>query len=181
MEYVDVLDENGIPTGEIVTRDEAHQTGKWHRAIVVAIVNGDNKVLLQRRSKNKKKRPGMWDISVAGHVSTGQDSISASIREINEEVKVDFAWFVDVKDFRYMFSYRCQETFEDGTIENQIYDFFILRQNNMTDVTKIRFQEEEVDEVKLVSPSELDWLLKNDTNLIPRPIYPILINYLYRY
>ena len=123
IEYVDVLDENGIPTGEIVTRDEAHKTGKWHRAIVVAIVNSDNKVLLQRRSKNKKKRAGMWDISVAGHVSTGQDSISASIREINEEVKVDFKWIVDVKDFRYMFSYRCQEVFEEGIIENQVYDF----------------------------------------------------------
>ena len=39
MEYVDVLDENGCYTGEIITREEAHRSGKFHRAIIIAIVN----------------------------------------------------------------------------------------------------------------------------------------------
>jgi len=181
MEYFDVLDENGIYTGEIVTREEAHKTGKWHRAIIVAIVNGENKVLIQKRAKTKKKRPGMWDISVAGHVSAGQDSLSASMREVSEEIKVDFRWDIAAKDFRYMFSYRCEEEFEDGTIEKQFYDFFIMRETKVTDAAKVQIQEEEVEEVKLVSPSELDWMLKNDPKFVKRPIYTALINYLYRY
>lgn len=181
MEYVDVLDENGIRTGEIVSREEAHRTGKWHRAIIVAIVNGENKVLIQKRSEKKKKRPGMWDISVAGHVSAGQDSLSASMREVSEEVKVDFRWDIAAKDFRYMFSYRCQEEFEDGTIENQFYDVFIMRETKIETAEKVQFQEEEVSEVRLVSPSELDWMINNDSNFVHRPIYETLINYLYRY
>lgn len=181
MEYVDVLDENGVYTGEIVTREEAHRVGKWHRAIIVAIVNGENKVLIQKRSKNKKKRPGMWDISVAGHVSSGQDSLSASMREVSEEIKVDFRWDIAAKDFRYMFSYRCEEEFEDGTIENQFYDFFVMRELKVVDASKVQIQEEEVEEVKLVSPSELDWMVKNEPNFVKRPIYTALINYLYRY
>lgn len=181
MEYLDVLDENGVYTGEIVTREEAHKTGKWHRAIIVAIVNGENKVLIQKRSAKKKKRPGMWDISVAGHVSAGQDSLSASMREVSEEIKVDFRWDIAAKDFRYMFSYRCEEKFDDGTIENQFYDFFIMREIKVVDAKKVQIQEDEVEEVKLVSPSELDWFIKNEPNFVQRPIYTALINYLYRY
>lgn len=181
MEYVDVLDENGCYTGEIITREEAHRSGKFHRAIIIAIVNAENKVLIQKRSKNKKKRPGMWDISVAGHVSSGQDSLSAAMRETSEEVKVDFRWDIAAKDFRYMFSYRCMEEFNDGTIENQFYDFFIMREVKIESAENVQFQEEEVEEVKLVSPSELDWILKNEPNFVQRPIYTSLINYLYRY
>ena len=38
-ELLDVLDEDGIFTGEVLSRDEIHKRGLWHRAIVVAIVN----------------------------------------------------------------------------------------------------------------------------------------------
>ena len=87
-ELLDVLDENGISTGEVLTRDEIHRRGIWHRAIVVAIINEKNEILLQQRSEKKEKNAGMWDISVAGHISAGQDSLSAAAREINEEVSV---------------------------------------------------------------------------------------------
>lgn len=88
MELIDVLDENGIFTGEVLPRNEIHKRGLWHRAIVVAIVNENNQILLQQRSENKEKNAGMWDISVAGHISAGQDALSAAAREINEEVSV---------------------------------------------------------------------------------------------
>ena len=61
-ELIDVLDENGIKTGEVLSRNEIHQKGLWHRAIVVAIVNKNNQVLLQQRSFKKDKKAGKWDI-----------------------------------------------------------------------------------------------------------------------
>ncbi len=61
-ELIDVLDENGILTGEILPRSEVHKKGLWHRAILVAIVNENNQVLLQQRSFKKEKNAGMWDI-----------------------------------------------------------------------------------------------------------------------
>ena len=108
-ELIDVLDENGIKTGEVLSRNEIHQKGLWHRAIVVAIVNKNNQVLLQQRSFKKDKNAGKWDISVAGHISTGQDALSAAAREINEEVSVNLGYKIDIKDFRYMFSYRKEQ------------------------------------------------------------------------
>ena len=69
-ELLDVLDENGIKTGEVVPRSEVHKRGLWHRSIVVAIINEKNEILLQQRSMTKEKNAGMWDISAAGHITT---------------------------------------------------------------------------------------------------------------
>ena len=46
-EMIDVLDEYGIKTGEILSRKEIHKRGLWHRAIVLAIINENNDILLQ--------------------------------------------------------------------------------------------------------------------------------------
>lgn len=54
-ELIDVLDENGVKTGEILTRKEIHKRGLWHRAIAVAVINEQNQILVQQRSFKKKK------------------------------------------------------------------------------------------------------------------------------
>jgi len=87
-ELIDVLDENGIFTGEVLPRDEVHKRGLWHRAIVVAIVNEKNEVLLQQRSEKKEKNAGMWDISVAGHISAGSNYLESALRELEEELGI---------------------------------------------------------------------------------------------
>ena len=45
-EYIDLLNEDGVKTGEILTRKEVHAKGLWHRAIVIAIINEKNEILL---------------------------------------------------------------------------------------------------------------------------------------
>lgn len=64
-EMIDILDENGVKTGEILTRKEVHKRGLWHRVIVVAIVDNKNQILMQQRSYKKDTNPGKWDISAA--------------------------------------------------------------------------------------------------------------------
>lgn len=179
-ELIDVLDENGIKTGEILSRDEIHKRGLWHRAIVVAIINEKNEVLLQQRSANKEKNAGMWDISAAGHISTGQDALSAAAREINEEVSVSLGYNVDIKAFRYMFSYRVQQKFSEDLIENQFYDFFILRKEGIN-IKNIEIQESEVQAVKFVDINELLKMQEEKKIVERKPVYDELINYLHRY
>ena len=178
-ELIDVLDENGVKTGKIVTRSEVHKKGLWHRSIAVAIVNDDNKVLMQQRSYKKDKNAGMWDISVAGHISTGQDALSAASREINEEVSIDLGFKVDIKDFRYMFSYRKEDIIREDYIERQFYDFFILRKNGLKE-EDIKVQESEVEQVKLVNISELYQMLEKGALVEREPVYRELMNYLFR-
>lgn len=179
-ELIDVLDENGVFTGEVLPRSEIHKKGLWHRSIVVAIVNEKNEVLLQQRSSNKEKNAGMWDISVAGHISAGQDSLSAAAREINEEVSVLLGYRTEIKDFRYMYSFRKEQKFKEDFIERQFYDFFILRTSILDDKT-LYFQESEVQAVKFVELTELEKKIENK-EIVERPeIYEVLMKFLFRF
>ena len=178
MEYIDVLDENGVKTGEILSRKEIHKRGLWHRSIVVAVINEKNEILLQQRSMNKDKNPGLWDISVAGHVSAGQDAISAAVREIYEEISVSIKPSISMTDFRYIFSYRVSQKFTDDYIENQFYDFFILRKNGLH-LEDLILQESEVQNAKFVSFQELEKFLQTDCMVKRDPVYNALHDYLY--
>ena len=88
-EYFDILDENGNKTGERKLRSEVHRDGDWHRAVHIWIINQNGEVLLQRRSPNKDSNPNMLDISCAGHLSAGDESLEGAIRELKEELGLD--------------------------------------------------------------------------------------------
>lgn len=180
MEYIDVLDENGIRTGKSLDRGKIHKKGLWHRAIVVAIVNDKNEILMQQRSANKEKNAGLWDISVAGHLSSGQDSLMAAAREINEEVSINLGQTILIKDFRFMYSFRKEQIFSEDFIERQFYDFFVLRQDNL-DISTITYQESEVQAIKFVNVSQLREMIDSGLVVPREEVYEELINYLFRY
>lgn len=164
----------------MVTRKEVHRKGLWHRAIVVAIVNEDNKILMQKRSATKDKNPNMWDVSAAGHISAGQDALSAAAREINEEISVLLGYRTEIKDFRYMYSYRKQEKIREGYMERQFYDFFILREFGLDDRT-IHFQKDEVQDVKFMDLEEIEDLERKGL-IVNRPeVYDVLRKFLFRF
>ena len=76
MEYLDLVDEKGNPTGEIVSRNAAHREGLLHRTAHVWIVrecDGRTQILLQKRSMKKESFPGLFDTSSAGHIPSGCD------------------------------------------------------------------------------------------------------------
>ena len=173
IEMLDVLDENGIRSGEIRTRDDCHKFGLWHRCALLAIVNDDNKILIQQRSPGNWKFPGSWDLSVASHVQSGEDSLATVLRETNEEIGVQIGFRVEVRDFRFVTSFRNRHTNRknlgggafDDIIENQFYDLFILRQN--VDIDQVTFNDAEVSDIKFVDYTEL-MRLKNAGVLHPR-------------
>ena len=77
MELLDVVDENGIPTGETVERSIAHAKGIRHRTSHVWLLRRRSEgveVLLQKRSDNKDSFPGCYDTSSAGHIPTADCS-----------------------------------------------------------------------------------------------------------
>ena len=178
-ELIDVLNENGIKTGEIVSRSEVHKKGLWHRIIVVAIINEKNEILIQQRSDNKDKNPSMWDISVTGHLSAGQDSLTAATREISEEVSVSLGYSVEVKDFRFMFSYRKEEKVNENHCDRQFYDFFILRQSGLRE-DNIKFQKSEVQNIKFVNISQLNEMREKKILVDREECYNALTECLFR-
>ena len=90
-EYFDVVDEYGVPTGETVSRSDAHANGIWHRTSHVWILrdhDGKIQVLLQKRCEDKDSFPGCYDISSAGHIPAGCGHEESAIRELKEELGV---------------------------------------------------------------------------------------------
>ena len=89
MEYLDVVDENGRPTGEIVERSMAHANGIRHRTSHVWILRKGQEgveVLLQKRSDDKDSFPGCYDTSSAGHIPAGVGFEDSALRELKEEL-----------------------------------------------------------------------------------------------
>ena len=94
MEYFDIVDENGIPTGETIERSIAHSNGSLHRSAhiwIYRIVDGHVEVLLQKRSREKDSFPGCYDTSSAGHITAGDEPITAALRELSEELGIQAA------------------------------------------------------------------------------------------
>lgn len=172
-ELIDVLDEYGNKTGNIVTRKRVHQQGLYHRIIVVAIIDKNGHLLMQQRSKNKTKNPGKWDVSSAGHVSSGQTSIEAAIRETSEELGIE----VDEKELEYILTYKDNAKIEEDYIDNQIYDCYIVKKEDIS-IEDIKVQESEVEQVKLCDLEEFKDILANKNVMDRKEFYEKIIKYL---
>ena len=88
-EILDIVDEQGRPTGQTVPRTVAHAEGIRHRTSHVWIVRrhaGRIEVLLQMRCQAKDSFPGCYDISSAGHIPAGCDYVESALRELREEL-----------------------------------------------------------------------------------------------
>ncbi|HEX5913915.1 MAG TPA: hypothetical protein VFY54_12365, partial [Rubrobacter sp.] len=74
---LDILDESGLPTGEVVPKGEAHRLGLWHRCFHCWICGSDPEgsyLLLQRRAATKDTWPGYLDVTAAGHLASGEET-----------------------------------------------------------------------------------------------------------
>jgi len=85
MELLEVLNENGIPTGEILDKNKVHKEGKYHKEVALILLNKKGEILLQKRSSTKEIEPNKWAWH-GGHVIAGETSKEAIIRETKEEL-----------------------------------------------------------------------------------------------
>jgi len=68
--------------------DEAwkHIRDLLHRSVRVLLFNKKGEVYVQQRSFSKDYDPGMWEGSVAGHCSKGEEPVQTAARETKEEL-----------------------------------------------------------------------------------------------
>ena len=155
MEYFDVCDEDGNPTGEIVSRVAAHREGIRHRTAhvwVVRKVEGRWQVLLQKRSENKDSFPGKYDTSSAGHIPAGDAPLESALRELAEELGIHAA----PEQLRYAgtFDIRYEKEFHGRLFrDNELSHVFVYMEP--VDIGDLTLQKEEV--------SRVDWFDLEDT------------------
>lgn len=155
MEMFDVLNEYGEFTGKTATREECHKNGLWHRAVYGFIIDDKQNILLQKRSKNKKMWPNLWDVTAGGHVDSGEFGRQALIREVKEELGIQI---LD-NDVKYLLG--STSINEKGDIVNKHYNecYLITKNVNISDIV---LQKEEVEEVKYFSKDELLKRIENN-------------------
>ena len=68
IEQWEILDNNGNPTGEIMEKydQKVFDRGLYHLGSDVWIINSENKILIQKRSKQKRLEPNVWQWKGAG-------------------------------------------------------------------------------------------------------------------
>ena len=124
-EYFDLLDENGNKIGKTKLRSDVHRDGDWHKAVHIWIINNNGEILLQRRCSTKDSNPNMLDISSAGHLSAGDNSLSGAIRELKEELNLD----VKPEELQFIKTLKRSSKYTATFINNEFDDLYILRTN----------------------------------------------------
>lgn len=177
MEYLDIYDKNGIKLDKTEEKELTHQKGFLHKTIHLWILNDRNELLLQRRSNDNHRYPGMLEISVAGHIKAGENSVQAIEREAFEEIGIKInPYFLE-----YLFSYRHSKVMKDTYINNEISDVYIYRYN--VNINECSFNDKAVIELKYVNYLELEkmWRNKNKELIDHEEHYEILFCMLKKY
>lgn len=147
MELWEVLDGYGNPTGKIMEKydKKVFERGMYHLGTDVWIINSENKILIQKRSEQKRLEPNVWAMT-GGSVILGEKSPETIVREAKEELDID----IDPNNLKLITKFRTGNVWIDTYILKCDYD-----------VSKMKFQEEEVSDAKWATWEEIDDLVNN--------------------
>jgi len=137
-ELIDILSPEGKFTGKTALKSVAHKNGYYHATIHVWLYTKQSEVLMQQRGFNKKTYPGLWDVSVAGHIHASETVEQGAIREVEEEVGLKIT-----EEDLYKISIRKGERkHPNGIQDNEFYHVFLIELK--TDFSQLKKQDEEV-------------------------------------
>lgn len=144
-ELLDLVDENDTVIGT-VNREIANKDQKLtHREVSVLLFDTDKNTIIQKRSKYKSVHPNMWSI-LAGHIPAGADPEEIAYIELEEEFGLTgiTLFFLTKKFVKYPH-------------ESHFMYYFYGKYSG----EKINFDESEVAQVKVVSKSQLNDMIRS--------------------
>ena len=59
-EWIEIVDEEGNYTGQVIEKEEAHDKNLLHNEVAVFVLNNKYQVLLQKRNPHKRFNPNKW-------------------------------------------------------------------------------------------------------------------------
>ena len=175
MEYLDILDENGNSIGVKKERNQIHIDGDWHKVVQIFIIN-ENGIMLQQRSLKKKSDPGKWCASASGHISAGESSVDAAVKEFKEELGIE----LNKEEIKLIDTFKSPSIrFNNGKkiINNHFVDLYIVSKN--IDINKVSIQIDEVETVDYFSINKFIEMVNNKDNRLTDT--PILFEHLISY
>ena len=149
MDLQDVYNAQKELTGISKYRDEFNDN-EYSMSTFIWIVNSDDKILIQLRSKKDDNKPNTYGIT-GGAVDKGETSLEASIRELKEELGIT----INKEQLIYIASERRQKKF---------FEYYML--NIDIDINNLVLQKDEVEEVKWITLDEYEKNISNALNFM---------------
>lgn len=144
-EIWDLLDENGNKTGKTMYKGEPVPEGLYHLGVDVWIVNSDNKILIQKRSPNKRNSPNVWAMTGGSNIK-GETTLQTIEREVLEELGIP----LKVQDLQLIKVYKTGKVW--------LEEYFVKQEVLLQDII---MQEEEVCDVKWATYDEIEEIYQN--------------------
>ena len=158
-EFLEVYSPEGTKTGQKKSKSEIHRKGLFHSTVHVWIFTEEGNILIQKRSKKKELNPGVWDVSVAGHIKFNENIKKAAKRETLEETGIN----INTKDLLKIGVYR-SINIHPTAIDKEFFHTYILKiDKNSIDLD---YKNNEVDDLKFISIEEMESLIKKENNKI---------------
>ena len=146
MEYWDIYDENKLPTGRTMKRNDWNmKEGEYHLTVQGVLRRPDGKFLITQRVMTKSWAPGWWEVS-GGGAQAGETSREAVNREVLEESGIDVSGIKE--DFLYTYS---RVNPDEG--DNYFVDTYLFTLD--FDLSDVKIQEKEVEDCKLATLDEI--------------------------
>ncbi len=155
MEYLDIYDENRKWLGYSRPRGASYMPGEYHLIVHVCLMNEREEMLIQQRSDSVAKWPGMWDLTIGGHVLAGETPEQAAEREVQEELGLQIIL--------------SEAGIVEMTIQNRLDTIFVVPVKCVREydgdaehlLKKLVLQEEEVKAVRWASIEEIRSMIEN--------------------
>ncbi len=163
-EYVDVMDADARYTGDKVLKSVAHSKGLFHPTVHIWFYTRDAYILLQQRGRNKSTFPLLWDVSVAGHVTSGEAIEDAAIREIEEEIGLK----LDLEQLDHLGIFKSEHKHHNSLIDREFHHTFLCELK--TPLSSLKKQDSEVEALELLplhTFTEEVWGLANPQRYVP--------------
>ena len=154
-ELVEVLTEDGKQKGERINKSIADKEGICHGISAIALIDNNGRLLIQKRSSNKKTEPNKWDLSGAGHIDIDETPEQAAIRELYEETGIK----VKIEELKLIDIYLNKTKLDNNTFINHFTYLFLIQKN--FDINSIKIQESEVSSTAFVNKKKYNELFNN--------------------
>jgi isopentenyldiphosphate isomerase len=145
-ELLDVVNDADVVTTQAL-RSTVHERGLQHRGVHVLLFTSEGKLLIQKRSANRRQYASLLDCSVSEHVKAGENYAEAAQRGLLEELGIGGITLQPLVKFKLTYGL------------NDIETSVVLE--GYTDSTEVHTDPEEVDSVHWLSTDELktrmDW------------------------
>ena len=158
-EFLEVYSPEGTKTGQKKSKSEIHRKGLFHSTVHVWIFTEEGNILIQKRSKKKELNPGVWDVSVAGHIKFNENIKKAAKRETLEETGIN----INTKDLLKIGVYR-SINIHPTAIDKEFFHTYILKIDKNS--INLDFKNNEVDDLKFISIEEMESLIREENNKI---------------